>query len=77
MSNRAPNCIRCKTQMAPGYLLEAGDHNARTVTQWVDGHPEKSFWVGLKTKDRDVMPVMTYRCPACGYLESYAHTAKE
>lgn len=72
MANRAPDCIRCRTQMEAGYLLEAGDHNSRTVTQWVEGEPEKSFWTGLRLKDRDVMPVMTFRCPNCGYLESYA-----
>ena len=59
--------------MVEGFLLEAGDNNARMVTRWVEGSPEKSFWTGLKIKDRDVMPVSTFRCPHCGYLESYAH----
>jgi hypothetical protein len=62
--------------MVGGYLLEAGESNARSVTQWVEGEPEKSFWVGLKLKDRDVMPVITFRCPSCGYLESYAREKK-
>jgi hypothetical protein len=58
--------------MVAGYLLEAGEANARSVTQWVEGNPEANFWTGLKLKNRDVMPVMTFRCPHCGYLESYA-----
>jgi hypothetical protein len=72
MTHHAPDCIRCRNRMVAGYLLEAGDHNARTVTQWVEGAPEKNFWTGLKLKNRDVMAVSTYRCPNCGYLESYA-----
>lgn len=77
MTPRAPDCIRCRNPMANGYLLEAGDHNTRTVTHWVEGEPEKSFWTGLKLKDRDVMAVVTFRCPDCGYLESYARPKRD
>jgi hypothetical protein len=67
-----PDCLRCRRRMAPGYLLEAGHHDVPRVTQWVEGAPEKSRWRGLKLKDRQVLQVVTYRCPHCGYLESYA-----
>jgi hypothetical protein len=70
-------CPRCRGAMAPGYVLDHGDHNARRVAHWVEGTPEKSFWVGLKTADRAVLPVTTYRCVRCGYLESYANRASE
>jgi hypothetical protein len=59
--------------MHPGYVLDLGDYNARHVAQWVEGAPEKSVWTGLKTTARAVLPVTTYRCEGCGYLESYAH----
>jgi hypothetical protein len=42
------------------------------VSSWVEGAPEKSFWVGTKTRGRKTMPVATFRCSRCGYLESYA-----
>ena len=58
--------------MEAGYLPDRGDLNALTVEEWVEGVPERSFWTGLKTKGRDRFTVMTYRCPQCGYLESYA-----
>jgi len=29
-------------------------------------------WTGLKTKDREVYPLTSYRCERCGYLELYA-----
>jgi hypothetical protein len=41
--------------MAPGFLLESGDYDTPRVTQWVAGAPEKSFWVGLRLTDRDVL----------------------
>ena len=58
--------------MYPGYLLELKDADRRTVTEWVSGTPEKSFWRGITTKDRMVLPVTMYRCERCGFLEAYA-----
>jgi dienelactone hydrolase len=38
----------------------------------VEGRPEASIWTGLKIKGKRRIPVRTFRCEACGYLESYA-----
>ena len=65
-------CPRCGRTMHAGFVMDRGDYNAGLVSNWVEGPPEKSFWTGLKTKDRLVLPVTTYRCERCGYLESYA-----
>ena len=70
-------CPRCRGAMRPGYVLDHGDHNSRRVAQWVAGPPEKSFWLGLKTGDRAVLPVTTFRCERCGCLESYANAVPE
>ena len=67
------DCARCGRRMHPGYLLERSD--TRRVTEWVAGPPEKSIWTGLRTTGRATLPVTTYRCERCGYLESYAHDA--
>jgi len=58
--------------MVPGFLLEKGDSNWLGRTEWLEGEPEKSFWSGIKTEGRERLPVSTFRCPKCGYLESYA-----
>jgi uncharacterized Fe-S cluster-containing MiaB family protein len=58
--------------MEEGVLLDRGHGNVLVVEEWLEGAPEKSFWLGLKTKGRDRFPVATYRCTRCGYLESYA-----
>ena len=44
------------------------------VSQWVAGEPETSWWMGggLKLRGKEQLPVTTYRCRRCGYLESYA-----
>ena len=61
--------------MDAGYLMDKGHANARMVAEWVEGVPEKSFWTGLKTGDRMVIKVTSYRCGRCGYLVSYAADA--
>jgi len=60
--------------MELGFLLESGDPaRGRRMTQWIAGVPEASFWHGgLKLTERAVLDVTTFRCPRCGYLESYA-----
>jgi hypothetical protein len=61
--------------MEQGYTLDRGDNNSRKPAEWVEGAPEKSFWTGLKTKDRAVIPIVSYRCPRCGMLANFANSA--
>jgi hypothetical protein len=58
--------------MHPGYILDSKHGDRRGVTEWIAGLPEKSFWMGLKIKGRQRLPVTAYRCERCGFLESYA-----
>jgi ribosomal protein L37E len=57
--------------MEQGFIKDA-TYGAAHVSTWVEGTPEKSFWTGTKTHGRKQLPVKTYRCSACGYLESFA-----
>ena len=75
MSSRLPECPKCGRSMHPGYLLESKHADRQAATEWVAGPPEKSFWTGVTTKNRTVLPVTVYRCERCGYLESYAQPA--
>ena len=65
-------CPRCRGSMERGFVADKAHYSVPETQKWVEGPPERSFWTGLKMKDRDVLPVATYRCERCGYLESYA-----
>ena len=65
-------CLRCGGRMEEGYMLERAPNIELKVSEWVEGRPEKSFWVGLNLRHRNRLPIMTYRCEKCGWLESYA-----
>ncbi len=69
---RALSCLRCQSAMEQGFLLDRGHANATQEQEWVQGEVERSWWVGIKTKGRERYAVRTFRCPRCGYLESYA-----
>jgi Zn ribbon nucleic-acid-binding protein len=61
-------CPKCKHQMQEGFPLDRGD--AR-VGEWVEGPPQYG-WLGVKWVRRKRLPITGYRCPSCGYLETYA-----
>ena len=69
MPNR---CSRCDAVMEEGFLLEKGDLGVLSAEAWVGGKPVKSMISGLNLKDRAVYTVTSFRCTACGFLESYA-----
>lgn len=69
----APRCAKCGRSMERGLVLDRGHHHKASSPQWLEGQPERSFWLGgLKTKGKEQHEVITFRCTGCGYLESYA-----
>lgn len=57
--------------MEPGHVVDY-THGGAIEAQWAPGHPQHSFWIGLKVKKKELISITTYRCTKCGYLESYA-----
>jgi len=76
MSDQLELCSKCENSMEAGFIVDHGHLNSTQVETWVEGEPSKSFWSGLKISDRQQLPVTTYRCQACGYLEAYAVSAE-
>ncbi len=70
----APMCPHCSVGLQEGFMLE-NTRNTRAVTAWVEGKPERSFWLGLNLRGRMTLPVTAHRCPRCGYLALYAPAA--
>jgi hypothetical protein len=57
--------------MAQGFVLD-NTYGGRAVSHWVAGAPEESFWTGTNVSEKQMIPIGTFRCTSCGYLESYA-----
>ena len=62
--------------MERGFVLDFTHHGFANAT-WQSGEPEKKTFLGLDTgrvkhDEAKMIAIATYRCPSCGYLESYA-----
>jgi len=71
--NQPVQCLRCKTQMESGFVADL-TYGGYQQQNWSAGEPKLSIWTGLKVKKDQTVSVVTFRCPNCGYLESYANT---
>ena len=71
MSVEATRCPKCNGEMAQGFTFESQGPK-RMISTWVEGEPEKSFWQNTNVPAEKCIPVGTFRCSACGFLESYA-----
>jgi uncharacterized C2H2 Zn-finger protein len=76
-------CPKCQAAMKEGYLQDRTTHleEGHCVQQkWVPGRPQRpSFWTGsVVSADQraKALPIITHRCPTCGFLESYAPPQK-
>ena len=70
---KPPRCARCEGAMVIGMVIGRGHYSLRTVPSWVAGAPQKGWLGGLKVKGwGSELPVVTFRCERCGFLESYA-----
>ena len=67
-------CPKCSGHMESGVILDRAMGGANLQAKWVEGPPTPSFLPGgrVKMQGREPVPVTTFRCDGCGYLESFA-----
>jgi hypothetical protein len=64
-------CSKCSKQMEEGYISDQGAKSVH-FSVWVSGQPQKQFFGGLDLDGKTTINITTFRCMACGFLESYA-----
>jgi hypothetical protein len=68
MSNN--ECLRCQAPMEEGFVVDRGHGNIpMDVATWTSGTPQKSWFTGIKTKGHEQIPLSSYLCRRCGYVE--------
>lgn len=65
-------CPKCGGPMAQGFVADFDHGGSRHVASWVEGAPHKKFWVGTEIPAGKSIPIGTFRCEKCGFLESFA-----
>lgn len=74
MKPATTRCPKCTGEMVQGFVVDFHAGGARLVANWVEGPPEKTFWAVTKVPDDKCIPIGTFRCLSCGFLESFART---
>jgi hypothetical protein len=67
-------CLRCRSTMEQGFILDRGHHNAASALTWVAGLPEQMRIFGIRmgrvtTRGKDRKELLSFLCPRCGYVE--------
>lgn len=66
---KAQICPECHASMEEGVTL---DLESRRAPTWLRGPVEEKRLTGIRTRGKELLRVVTYRCPNCGYLKSFA-----
>jgi len=61
-------CPECNVSMEEGVTLDVASRRRQT---WLRGPVEEKF-TGIKTRGKELVRVVSYRCPKCGYLKTFA-----
>lgn len=82
MADYNVDCPDCDRRMEIGFLPEITHQGQTGMTCWMPGPPNLRTFFGLKTGFvkvdwKQVFGVMTFRCPKCGLLKSYAVKPEE
>ena len=48
------------------------DLESRRTQTWLRGPVEEKRLTGIKTRGKELLRVVSYRCPKCGYLKTFA-----
>ena len=73
---RSRTCPKCQASMVEGFVIDRTE-NARGVSTWLEGAPQRSVWTGIKLGGRKPLDIATWRCTSCGFLESYAAAQRD
>jgi hypothetical protein len=68
-------CPKCQASMEKGYVADL-TYGAVMQSAWTPGEPmRRRILGGIKWNRNANIPIVTFHCPSCGYLEAYApHT---
>jgi hypothetical protein len=74
MSTESIRCPKCSGLMVQGFIIDMKRSKFSVVSNWVEGAPGKPTWFGtcVPAPAEKRIPVGTFRCSGCGFLESYA-----
>ena len=75
MTEPTDRCPKCDGTMQQGFTISSDRRSALSSFRWISGTHRTSFWTNVVIPSgATVLPVGTFRCSSCGYLEAYARS---
>jgi hypothetical protein len=71
MPQPSPACPDCKVPMDSGFIVDFTGSEWSKQSSWVEGTAQRNFW-GSVVGGKQRLPIVTFRCPTCGQLKSFA-----
>jgi hypothetical protein len=72
MNGPAPECPACRVRMEEGHALTTDNSGKLSRVSWIEGPAEKGGMFGYRVKGKRKLPILTWRCPRCGWLLWFA-----
>lgn len=77
MSDATLTCPKCDGEMVQGVVVNRFKIGGLlSLGYWLQGRPIRYVWFGTALESpksrKEQIPVCTYRCRSCGFLEAYA-----
>ena len=73
MNGTQQTCPKCSGEMVQGTVVSPFRSSILPISKWIKGLPKLSFWMGVHLpRGQSSIPIGTYRCQSCGFLEAYA-----
>ena len=72
MATGSVRCPKCQKTMERGHLPDIAESHV-VQTAWARGAPERRRFIGgIKVNTKELLPLVAFRCPSCGYVELFA-----
>ena len=72
MSTEQTRCPKCGGRMAQGFVVDVHQCRLAAGQQLGRGRATEVLWFGTTSPDMNGLPIGTFRCENCGFLESFA-----
>ncbi len=68
----SPVCSKCGGVMIEGFIIDHPLGQSAFPAQWHPGTPECNVFGGTQIDKEKLVPIQSFRCEQCGYLELYS-----
>lgn len=74
MNEKLQNCPKCGGTMTEGFMMGHVLGTTAFPEHWHPGVPQCNVFGGTQVEKEKLIPIRSFRCEQCGFLEQYTQT---